>query len=185
MAVSSALIAPQEYLRLEREADFRHEFVAGVLCEMAGGSRNHGEIQADFTFEVRKALVGRNCRILGSDIKVWISTREAYYYPDATISCPPNFIDEASGVIDNPTVILEVLSPSTKAIDRGQKFSDYRTLLSLMDYVLVDSESRFVEVYSRDRSTWTVQRYSAGSVFIPSLAIEVSIDEIYRNTTLP
>ena len=184
MAVSSALIAPQEYLRLEREAEFRHEFVAGVLCEMAGASRNHVEIQVALVIEIGKSLSGRKCRVLGSDVKVWIATREAYYYPDLTISCPPNFIDEASGVIDNPTVILEVLSPSTKAIDRGQKFSDYRTLPSLMDYVLVDSESRSVEVYSRESLTWTVRRHTAGSFLIPSLAIEVSMDEIYLHTRL-
>src|SRR5438128_2474967 len=113
-AVMPALVSPLEYLRREVQAKRRHEYVAGVVCEMAGASRNHGELTSALSFALRTRLKGRTCRNLDQDVKVWIAAKDAYYYPDATISCPPRFVDDANGIIDNPTVVIEVLSPGTR-----------------------------------------------------------------------
>jgi Uma2 family endonuclease len=181
MAATSALVDPQEYLRREAQTERRSEFVDGVICEMAGASRNHVEIRAALTVEIGSALRGKPCRILGSDVKVRISARNTYYYPDATVSCPPNFIDDSNGVIDDPKVVFEILSASTHAMDRGQRFADYRTLTSLHEYVLIESESRSVEVFSRVGETWSVRHHQDGEIFIPSIDVTISMAELYRN----
>ena len=113
-------------------------------------------------------------------MKVWIEARRRYYYPDGTISCPPKFIDDENGVIDNPTVVLEVLSPSTRSLDRGPKFADYRTLPSFRDYALVESESQSVEVHSLEGGVWQTRAYAEGRAFLPSLGISLDLEELYR-----
>ena len=183
-ALTPALISPLEYLRREREAKTKHEYVAGSVCKMAGAGRNHIELTAALGFEVRTALRGKSCRNLDQDVKVWVAARDRYYYPDATISCPPNFVDDANGVIDNPTVVVEVLSPSTRTLDRGPKFADYRTLPTLRDYVLIDSEARKVEVFSLIEGVWMVRAYAEGTAVLPSVGVELDLDELYRHVVL-
>ncbi len=182
-AVLPALISPLEYLRREAGAKSRHEYVAGAVCEMAGASRNHVEIQSSLSTEVGTALRGKPCRLLGADTKLWVASAGSYYYPDATISCPPHYIDEANGVIDNPTIVIEVLSPGTRILDRGPKFADYRTLPTLKDYVLIDSEQRRVEVFSLEEGTWMVRTYEVGKAALPSVDLVLDLDELYRHTT--
>lgn len=181
--IAQALVSPLEYLRREREATTRHEYVDGVVCEMAGASRNHVEIQGALATEVGIALRRKTCRILPADTKLLVGRK--YYYPDAMIACPPNFVDDTNGVIDNPTVVIEVLSPSTRTLDRGVKFADYRTLPSLKDYVLIDSEARNVEVFSRQNDEWVVRKVEIGTVPIPSISVLLDLDELYRHVVLP
>ena len=181
-ALVPALISPAEYLCREREAKTKHEYLSGTVCEMAGASRNHIEIQAALATEVGIALRGKPCRILPADTKLRV--RNAYYYPDAMIACPPRYVDDANGVIDNPTVVVEVLSPSTRTLDRGTKFADYRTLPSLGDYVLIDSEARGVEVFSLREGEWMVRAVEAGVAPLPSLGIALDLDELYRHIAL-
>lgn len=181
-AVLPALISPLEYLRREREAKTKHEYVEGVVCEMAGAGRNHVEIQGALATEVGIALRRTTCRILPADTKLRVG--KAYYYPDAMIACPPNFIDDANGVIDNPTVVVEVLSPSTRSLDRGAKFADYRTLDTLRQYVLIDSERRRIEVFSLESDAWMVRTYDEGTATLPSVGVELDMDELYRHVVL-
>lgn len=184
-AVLPALISPREYLRREAQAERRHEYIAGIVCEMAGASRNQVELQSALATLAGAELRGKRCRILGQDTKLWIAAKEAYYYPDATIACPPNFIDDANGVIDNPTVIIEVLSPSTRHLDRGTKFADYRTLSSLREYVLIDSEARRVEVFSLENDDWMIRTYEEGVATLPSFGIDLDLQELYQHVVLP
>ncbi|AIE86919.1 hypothetical protein OP10G_3551 [Fimbriimonas ginsengisoli Gsoil 348] len=151
---------------------------------MAGASRNQLELQSALATEIGAALKGRPCRLLGQDTKVWIDKTNVYFYPDATIACPPNFVDDANGVIDNPTVIFEVLSTGTATFDRSAKFADYRSLSSLRDYVLIDSERRVVEVFSLEDGEWLVRSYESGSMRIPSVNVDVDLDELYRHVVL-
>lgn len=183
VAAIPILVDPSEYLRREAEAATRHEFVAGIVCEMAGASRNHVVIQSNLATELGPLLKRGPCQLLGSDTKVWISPVLAYYYPDATVSCPPHFVDDAGGVIDNPTVVIEVLSPSTRTLDRGAKFADYRYLPSLKDYVLIDSEKRQVDVFSLEAGEWMGRSYTEGNVLLPSISVEIEMDELYRHVT--
>ena len=181
--IAQALVSPVEYLRREREATTRHEYVDGAVCEMAGVSRNHVEIQGALATEVGIALRRKTCRILPADTKLLVGRK--YYYPDAMIACPPNFIDDANGVIDNPTVVVEVLSPSTRTLDCGPKFADYRTLPSLRDYVLIDSEARNVEVFSLQNDEWMVRKLETGTAHLPSIGISLELDELYRHVVIP
>lgn len=183
-AALPTLTSPLEYLRREAKATTKHEYIDGVVCEMAGASRNHVRLTKNLGGMLYRALGDGPCENLDQDVKVWIETRRRYYYPDATISCPPNFIDDENGVIDNPTVVIEVLSPSTRNLDRGLKFADYRMLPTFRDYVLVDSESRTVEVHSLENGEWMTRTYAEGAASLPSIGVEVGLDELYRNVIL-
>ena len=183
--VAQALVSPMEYLRREREAKTRHEYVDGVVCEMAGASLRHACLTKNLHGMLYRTLGKGPCENLDQDVKVWIDASRRYYYPDATISCPPNFIDDDNGVIDNPTVVIEVLSPGTRNLDRGPKFADYRALPSLRDYVLVESEARRVEVFSLEDGEWRGRTYPEGAARLPSLGIELGLDELYRRVPLP
>jgi Uma2 family endonuclease len=181
MAAHPALTTKAQYLASERSADERHEFVHGHVYAMAGASRNHLGITAALSSELRNSLRGGRCRNLDQDTKVWIERAEAYFYPDASVSCPPNFVDAPNGIIDNPTAIFEVSSTGTESLDEGPKFAAYRELDSLRDYVVIDSRTRSLRVYSLEGGTWLVRRYTEEqTVPIPSLGIELNLDEIYR-----
>lgn len=184
MIAQAALISPLEYLRREAQAEKRHEYVDGTVCEMAGASPGHARLTKNLHGMLYRALGNGSCENLDQDVKVWIEARNRYYYPDATIACPPNFIDDENGVIDNPTVIVEVLSPSTRSLDRGPKFADYRTLPSFRDYVLVESDFRTVEVHSLEDADWTTRTYTEGEALLPSVGIAIGLDELYRRVPL-
>lgn len=162
----------------------RHEFVAGTVYAMAGASRNHAMITRNL-HGMLYGLLGRGpCQNLDQNTKVWISGSNAFYYADATIACPPSFIDERSGVIDNPTVVFEVLSPTTWRIDRSTKFVAYKTLASLRDYVLIDSERKIVEVFSLEQEEWVVRAFESGTAILPSVGVSLDLDELYRHVAL-
>ncbi len=154
------------------------------MCEMAGVSKNHGLLTRVVHGVLYQFFSEGPCLNLDQDIKLWISSKNSYYYPDAMIACPPNFIDDANGVIDNPTVVVEVLSPSTRNLDRGAKFADYRTLATLRDYVLIDSEVMRVEVFSLE-GEWMVRTYEDGVATIPSVSIDLKLMELYRHVRFP
>ena len=183
--VAQALVSPLEYLRREREAKTRHEYIDGVVCEMSGAARPHTRLTKNLHGMLYRLLGDGPCENSDQDVKVWIESSRRYYYPDATIACPPNFIDDDNGVIDNPTVVIEVLSPGTRNMDRGAKFADYRTLPTLRDYVLVDSESKRVEVFSLEEGEWKGRIYAEGAAHLPSLRFELSLNELYRRVPLP
>lgn len=178
-----ALISPRDYLCRERDAGRKHEYLSGAVYEMAGASRNHTRLTRNVHGILFRQLGTGPCENLDQDVKVWIEAHLAYFYPDASISCPPNYIDVANGVIDNPTVLFEVLSPSTASIDRGAKFAAYRTLPSLRDYVLIESEARQVEVFSLEGDQWMVRTYTEGTIVLPSISIEIEMEELYRHVT--
>ena len=184
MAAQSALTTVDEYLSGESLSKIRHEFVAGSVYAMSGASRNHVLITRSLSGILYLWTKGKKCINLDQDTKVYVAETHSYYYPDATVSCPPNFVDAQHGVIDNPTIIFEVLSPSTANLDRGAKFAAYRSLPSLRDFVLIESESASVEVYSLEGETWVV-RFFVGqdaTAVVPSLGIELPLSEMYQYT---
>jgi Uma2 family endonuclease len=184
MSAQSALTSPAQYLISEETASVRHEFVAGLIYAMSGASRNHVEITRALSGLLFRETTGKPCRNLDQDTKVWVDQSTSYYYPDATISCPPNFIDEKHGVIDNPTVVFEVLSPTTANLDRGPKFAAYRTLESLREFVVIESEAARVEVFSLEEGLWVVRFFSGLEALatIPSVGITLPLTELYRHT---
>ena len=181
-------ITREEYLRREALSPVKHDFIDGRMVEreivsMAGGSPNHVEITPTLIGMLRTALRGKTCRPFGSDTLVHIEAIDRDYYPDAGVACPPNYLSDTVGEIDNPTVIVEVLSPSSEKNDRGDKFEDYRLLPSLRDYVLVSTRRRSVEVFSREEDdSWTLRIFvQSSTAHLPSVGVDLPLDELYEN----
>jgi Uma2 family endonuclease len=134
----------EEYLEWESQQEVRHEYVNGELFAMTSGTIPHNDIALNLYTALRPHLKSRGCRINVSDVKVEVSPSSPYYYPDIVVSCDPRDLN-ARKFIQYPRLIVEVLSPSTEAKDRGEKFIYYQTMPSLQEYVLIDSEKVAVE----------------------------------------
>ena len=180
-----------EYLALEREGEERHEFVDGSIYAMAGESLEHSTINANLTGILYGQLKGKPCRTLSPNMKVLSGeyrrgqTRGLFSYPDVTVVCgEPKFLDERRDVLLNPTLIIEVLSPSTEAFDRGEKFRRYRQHLdSLQAFVLVSSHMPLVELYQRQSDGFWL--YSAtsereDSLPLASISCHLPLAELYE-----
>lgn len=176
------LISPAEYLALERSALDRSEFIDGAIVAMAGASRAHSLIAANLIGELRAALRQHPCEVHGSDLRVSVPGGALYTYPDVTVICgEPTFEDAAADTLTNPTVIVEVLSPSTEAYDRGEKFARYRRLASLRTYVLVSQDRLRVEWYERGDSGWLLNEAAGadGVVELAAIRCKVNLAEVY------
>jgi Uma2 family endonuclease len=149
-AVPQIYLTPAEYLAFERQSDVKHEYFRGELFAMAGASRQHVRISVNVTALLAGQLKGRRCELFNSDMRVKVSPTGLYTYPDASVVCGrPRFEDRELDVLLNPTVIVEILSKSTEAYDRGEKFAQYRTLDTLTDYLLVSQDRPLIEGFTR------------------------------------
>lgn len=173
-----------EYLALEEQAEYRSEYFEGEIFAMSGGSISHDRISGDLNRLLGNALIGRPCEALTSNMKVKIHNTSAYFYPDATVICgPPIFEDIKQHVITNPTVIIEVLSESTEAYDRGKKFLRYKQIPSVKEYVLISQMEPYVDVFHRETSgEWTLRTYEGldAVMELRSVRISIPMSEIYR-----
>ena len=173
----------EEYLSRERDAEYKSEYVEGEAYAMSGGSPRHAAICAGVIAELRIGLKNTRCLTMTSDIKVRAPRTGAYVYPDAVVVCGEAKVDERSShVLVNPTAIFEVLSPSTERYDRGKKFSLYREIESLQDYILVHWEEPWVERYSRQRDgTWlfTDHQGEGACLDIASVGCRFRLAEVY------
>jgi Uma2 family endonuclease len=173
-----------EYLALEASSEFRHEYVAGVIVAMAGGSIEHGRIIAQLQYLLRVALAGRPCVVLTADGRVRIRAAVRATYPDVVVVCDEIKRDpDDPAAIINPSVIIEVLSDSTAAFDREEKSADYRRLSSLREHVLVSQRERRVEIFRRSGPRrWMLEELIAGErVALTSLEAELAVDDIYHD----
>lgn len=144
-------ITPQQYLAAERRATVKSEYHDGELVAMVGASWEHNLILGDTYRELATRLRGGSCQPVANDMRVWIPTSQTYTYPDIVVVCgEPAFQDAAVDTLLNPTLIIEVLSPSTAAYDQGEKFALYRSLLALREYVLIAQDQPRIVVYRRD-----------------------------------
>jgi Uma2 family endonuclease len=144
------VVSPGEYLRRERQAEGRSEYHAGQVFAMAGASRRHNRIVTNLSAALSVQLQSRPCNNYASDMRVRIGNAERYVYPDIVATCGrEEFEDDWQDVLLNPLLIIEVLSPSTEAYDRGDKFRHYQTIASLREYVLVSQDRRCFEVYRK------------------------------------
>ncbi len=186
-ALPLASASIQEYLDFEKLQPDKHELFRGLVYAMAGGSSNHGNIIDSLAQVCGRALQSRKpCRFVGESRKVVIQASGSGYYPDGAIGCPPNDLDPQQGTYDNPVVIFEVLSPSTEKFDRRDKADDYKTLPLLQDYVLIESDRARLEVFSRlTDGRWAQSVHLKGSVArLPSIGIDLPLDEIFENAVL-
>ena len=140
-----------EYLGVERQAAGRSEFQAGELLALAGASEAHNVIAGNVFALLHAALRGGSCRVYSSDMKIWMPRVARAVYPDVSVVCGPRrFHDDVQDAILNPVVVIEVLSPSTEAYDRGAKFEAYRTVDTIREYVLVSQASQKIERFTRE-----------------------------------
>jgi Uma2 family endonuclease len=175
-------MTPAEYLAFDRASDVKHEYAGGEVFAMAGATSEHNLIVANVVGELRNELRRRPCNVYPSDMRVLIPATERYTYPDASVVCgEPLFTDDVRDTLRNPKVILEVLSDSTEAYDRGEKFRQYRTIDTLADYVLVSQNQVLVEHYRRQADgTWILRELKAGGrLVLESVGCAVSVDELY------
>jgi Uma2 family endonuclease len=180
-----------EYLELEREALDRHEYHDGEILAMSGGSVEQSIISANIMGEMRNALKGKPCRVADSNLRVRISRQGRYVYPDALVFCgPPQFDpqDDQRHTLLNPRVIIEVLSPSTEAYDRGEKFAHYRQIESFEEYVLIAQDKPNVESWLRQPDgAWSIATHTAmdGAAAVRCLGVTIPLAEIYAGVEWP
>lgn len=176
---------PEEYLALERLAPFRSEYHAGEIFAMAGASPEHNIITVNLTVMLALQLRGGPCRPFATDIKVRVGPAEMYAYPDVLVVCGERrYADEQRDVLLNPSVIIEVLSSTTEAYDRGDKFAGYRHLESLQEYVLVAQDRPRVEQYTRQPDGLWLLTEAEGleaMVHLPSIDAGLALSEAYAD----
>jgi len=182
LAIPAALprYTPDEYLALEREAEVKSEFIDGYIYAMGGGSPEHSLIKVDLAWVVRGQLRGGPCKVYDSDMRVQVDP-SLYAYPDLTVVCGEGRFDDRGNLL-NPTVIFEVLSPSTEAYDRGEKFNRYQGLPTLRQYVLVNQSKPRIEVFTRQPGDeWTFSRASGleASIHLESIDCTLPLREVF------
>ena len=175
-------LSSAEYLRIERAARYRSEFFRGEMFAMAGGSPKHSRLKTNVLTELNNRLKGKPCAPFDSDLRVRCRTG-LYTYPDASVICGElEFDDEHKDTVLNPTLIVEVLSKTTEAYDRGKKFDHYRTIPALREYVLVSQDEPMVQRFLRnDDDTWTLTAVSGleRSLMLNSIGVELPLAEVF------
>lgn len=176
----------EQYLDLERTSEVRHEYLDGLVYALAGGTAAHSRLTANVIASLHAALRASPCGVYTSDTKVRV-TATRFVYPDASVGCRGvERTDRGDEWLTAPVLVVEVLSRSTAAFDRGGKAELYRQVETLRDYVLVDTTRRLVEVHSRGAGdSWTVRRYGAGTeADVPGLALRLAVDDVYAKVDL-
>jgi len=177
-------IQPQDYLVMEREATDRHEYYKGEVFAMSGASYNHNVIEDNIRLLIGSHLKGKKCRSFGSNLRVHIPANTLYTYPDVLIVCEePKFVDDVFDTLLNPSVLIEILSPSTANYDRGGKWDLYREIESLKEYILIDSMSTHLVRYTKNNdSTWTLseKKSKEQSFLIKTIDLQLSLADVYE-----
>lgn len=185
MAHAVTRVSYEEYLALEAKTETKHEYVAGVVYAMAGGTPEHARLQGRVIRAIGAAIAKRPCEVFPSDLRVRIDATDRSTYPDVTVVCGPMQTSPVDkNAITNPMVIVEVTSEATEAEDRGDKFGNYRRLASLKEYVLVSSRTPHVEVWRKnERGRWELasEAEAGGTAHLESIDARLDIDALYAN----
>jgi len=175
---------PEEYLEFERNSEIRHEYLDGEIFEMAGANKSHNIISANVIRVLGNELFVRECNVYGSDMRVKITATEKYTYPDVVAICGEEIYEDGTeDTLLNPMLIVEVLSKSTEAYDRGAKFEYYQTIESLQEYVLIAQEPFRVEQFVRkDKNIWTYFEFRRAEdvVNLTSIDCKLTLKDIYH-----
>ncbi|WP_341730833.1 Uma2 family endonuclease [Microcoleus sp. EPA2] len=172
---------PEEYFAWEEQQLEKHELIDGSVYAMTGGTRNHSDIAGNFLLRIKPHLRGSGCKTYNSDCRVNILNTSNYTYPDLSVTCDRR--DNSSPqYITYPCLIVEVLSDSTEAYDRGKKFDKYRRNPNLIDYVLVSSDEMAIDMYHKnDAGDWLILSYRAGDrVELKSIGLSLAIEQFYE-----
>ncbi len=187
-SLAESLYTPEDYLAMERKAPRKSEYLRGRVWAMSGASFEHNTITFNLAGILRDAFRRKPCQGFTSDMRVKVSTTGLYTYPDVVAVCGgPVFDDRNNDTLTNPQVIFEVLSPSTEAYDRGEKFAHYRRLETLTDYVLVSQDKCRVEHFARQDSLWVLNEISAleDILHLASIRCDLPLREIYDKVDFP
>ena len=176
----------QDFFAWEPEQPVKHEYVAGEVFAQAGARQNHVVVALNIAGALRQRLRGTPCRAYIADMQLEVAQADAVFYPDVMVSCHPEDL-AAERVLHHPRVIVEVLSDSTAAYDRGGKFAAYRMLESLQEYVLIDPEQRSLEIFRRLPSNdWLLATGdSARALVLATLDMEIGFDEVFEDVAVP
>ncbi len=178
-------MTPDEYLEFEKKSEIKHEYFNGEIFAMTGARPNHNRIQRNVAGILWGQMAGKPCEFFLSDQRVKIEALEKYTYPDVSIACDNiQFEDDPLGSLTNPIVIIEILSNTTEAYDRGMKFAHYRLIDTLQEYVLISQDHCQTERYlrNRDDSTWilSVCNDMAQKLTIESIQCELPLADVYQ-----
>lgn len=176
-------VAPQEYLATERQAEYKSEYFKGETFAMSGASKRHNLIAGNVLAELHAQLKKRPCTICPSDMRIKVGATGLYTYPDVTVVCDEaQFDDDQQDTLLNPTVIVEVLSKSTEAYDRGEKFGHYRKLSSLAEYILIAQDKYHIEHYVRQPDNqWLLAETDnwQDTLQLPAINCHLAMADIY------
>ena len=178
------MITVADYFATNRESDTKLEYYHGQIFAMAGASPAHNAIAVNLMSRLHTALQTRPCQVYNSDQQV-TSLTGGYFYPDVSVACEPRFEGERNEILVNPVLLVEVLSDSTEARDRGLKFLQYRSIPSLKEVLFVAQDRRCVERYTRRSGDWVLTTFGPEdhSVELTSLQLSLQLDEVYLKVT--
>ena len=193
MRISEAYFTPEEYITLERKAIpdaeiVRSEYMNGKIIGRSSSNLSHNLITGNITAGLYTRLKSSGCFVFANQMRVSIPSANSYFYPDVGVVCEePRFEDDLFDILLNPIVVVEVLSPSTEAYDRGDKFAHYRQLQSLQEYVLVSQDKGRVDHYARHETQWILTDFQAldQHLSLTSIQCELPLQEIYENVPFP
>ena len=182
-AKPQGLLSREEYLALERRGEEKHEYLAGELVAMVGASFRHNLIQTRVLAGLYQQLRGRPCEVTPSDLRVAVGALGIYTYPDVTVVCgEPQFEDAEQDTLLNPTVLIEILSPSTESYDRGKKFQPYRLIPTCREYLLIAQDQSLIEHYLRQpNNRWLLATFEQlGDVIaLDSIGCTLALADVY------
>jgi Uma2 family endonuclease len=179
-------LTEEEYLEYERKAETKSEYYRGELFAMAGAKASHNLILANLMGIFYNEFKKKPCTIFPSDMRVRVSTTGLYTYPDLSIVCEkPIYLDSKQDTLLNPNVVLEILSESTEAYDRGTKFEMYRSIPELKEYILISTKYKKIESFLRSTYNWVLhESIDTNPFFIQSLGVELSLEDVYEKIDL-
>jgi Uma2 family endonuclease len=181
-----SMLSVEEYIQLDEGSyETRYEYIDGHLRMLAGGTPNHAQIAANIIITLGGLLTGNSCNIYTSDVRVQLS-ESRYVYPDVTVSCDKRERGD-SNMLLHPRLVVEVLSPSTEAYDRGEKLTYYRECSTIQEYMLVNTQRYLIEIFRRETSNlWTYHAFNLHEEMeLASLDIRFAVTQIYRNVEIP
>lgn len=173
----------ERYLDFERDQETRHEYIQGQVYAMAGASERHNQIASALNYLLYGQILDRPCQVFQRDMRVQVD-EDAFFYPDIVVVCgTAHYANERRDILLNPTVLIEVLSPSAADYDRGRKFKQYGRLPGLKDYLLVSQEQIQVDHCTRqDKDTWILREFSGSEarIALPSVGCILLLSDVYR-----
>jgi Uma2 family endonuclease len=183
-----SFLTPEQYLEIERKAEYKSEYYRGEMFAMAGARLAHNQLLAHLLRDIGEQLRGKPCEICPSDMRVLVSASGLYTYPDAVAYCgEPKLLDNQFDTLLNPTLLIEVLSPSTEAYDRGRKFEHYQSIDSLREYLMVASDRVHADLFTRQadgRWLLTSAKRLEDSLDLQSIGCSVSLEALYEKINL-